>query len=1311
MQYGYLGTTLKCMDKNPAGSVEKLAYCLANGMFDASRLQNLEQQLGIKFKVDCCASNSGSSSLCPEYYSPSKSFLKSSVSELAGKPLWINPPFHGLANFLKKYTKLKKQSPDVISACILVPKKSGKWKKFLRGMNKVLTLEADSFMYRDPDTHQSLGPHPWTMEVWYDSPKLPVSALRADMMNFHDDAKPLSMLFGGTLENKPANFLVDTGASHNFVDRSFAMKHKLTWLGESGEVNCGGRHTAQISGTLETYAKVQGFASSQKFYVTDLPFSVDCIFGQTWLEDHKALVDYDKRVVRFRIRGQQRGYLRCLEDGEGLPQPPSRGQPLLSSMQFKKMVKDGNPAFLVTVTATENGGISIVEDAVPILEEFKDVFASMPSGLPPDRGGIGHTIPTGDSPPIAKPGFRLSAKERKEVEEQVAILLERKLIQPSQSPYGAPVLFVAKKDGGLRMCVDYRALNNVTVKDKFPIPRVDDLLDRLDGAKVFSSLDLQSGYHQIRIADGDVSKTAFRTHMGLFEYKVLPFGLSNAPAAFQREMQRLIGHLDFVLVYLDDILIFSRDPAEHAKHLRTVLELLRTHKLYAKMSKCSFFKDELPFLGYVVGKNGVAMDSAKVKTIMDWPEPSSPKDLKSFLGLCNYFKRFIQGYSLLVAPLTRLTSTSVVFGFGQAERAAFLELKKCLTSAPVLALPNPTQPFEVVCDASGFGAGAVLLQNGRPVAFHSYKFNSAECNYSPGEQELLAVIKALERWRCYLEGAEGGVTVVTDHQPNTFLHTKPAVQLSRRQTHWMEFLSRFDFVWEYRKGACNVADPISRNPALLLGMIQPGQLPEPAKLLRLIKDSYTLDSWFSDGNNTHNLNLEGGLWTLNGVIVVPDVEDLRQLCIQLHHDVPSAGHQGQKRTLELMQRSYWWPTIRMDVTKYVETCDACQRSKASNQRPAGLLKPLDIPQRRWESVSMDLITQLPLTDRGHTAIIVFVDRLSKMVHFVAAHTDMGSEEFAQVFLREVFAKHGLPKNIVSDRDTRFTSKFFKELCRHLGVKQHMSTAFHPQSDGQTERANRVLEDMLRTYVAPSQDDWDLKLPCCEFAVNNAWNAATGSTPFFLNFGEHPRSPVDMDVSSDVPAVMEYADKIGDALRAAKERLKVAQDRMKAVADGKRRDESFQVGDMVLLKTTHINLAKLGTKKLYPLFIGPFKIVDKINEVAYKLDLPMELKKVHPTFHVSLLRRYKDDGLSALTKPPPLMVEGNEEYEVERILTHKDLRNGTRQYLVRWVGYGPESDTYFNESKLTHCRETVQKYLDTLLPEQGSGLRQAAMKAS
>ena len=346
LQYGYLGTTLKCMDKNPAGSVEKLAYCLANGMFDASRLQNLEQQLGIKFKVDCCASNSGSSSLCPEYYSPSKSFLKSSVSELAEKPLWINPPFHGLANFLKKYTKLKKQSPDVISACILVPKKSGKWKKFLRGMNKVLTLEADSFMYRDPDTHQSLGPHPWTMEVWYDSPKLPVSALRADMMNFHDDAKPLSMLFGGTLENKPANFLVDTGASHNFVDRSFAMKHKLTWLGESGEVNCGGRHTAQISGTLETYAKVQGFASSQKFYVTDLPFSVDCIFGQTWLEDHKALVDYDKRVVRFRIRGQQRGYLRCwkmVRDCLNRHQEVSLCYPACSSRRWSRM---GTPPFL-----------------------------------------------------------------------------------------------------------------------------------------------------------------------------------------------------------------------------------------------------------------------------------------------------------------------------------------------------------------------------------------------------------------------------------------------------------------------------------------------------------------------------------------------------------------------------------------------------------------------------------------------------------------------------------------------------------------------------------------------------------------------------------------------------------------------------------------------------------------------------------------------------------------------------------------------------------------------------------------------------
>ena len=359
---------------------------------------------------------------------------------------------------------------------------------------------------------------------------------------------------------------------------------------------------------------------------------------------------------------------------------------------------------------------------------------------------------------------------------KVKDLLAKGFIQPSQSPYGSPVLFVQKKDGGLRMCVDYRALNSITRKDKYPLPRIDDLLDRMHGSKVFSSLDLQSGYHQIRIDPADVPKTAFRTHQGLFEFILLSFGLTNAPAAFQREMNKIFADLPFVLVYLDDILVHSKDETEHKAHLRQVLNILKMNKLYAKRSKCSFFMPSVKFLGYMISADGVSVDPAKIDVILDWPRPKDASEVRSFLGLGNHFKRFVQGYSKLTTPLVELTKTGNVFDFDRNSEAqnAFEHLKHCLTSAPVLALADVNLPFDVICDASGFGCGAVLQQGGRAVAYYSYRMNKHECNYSTGEQELLAVIKALNHWRYYLEGAMK-VTIITDHKPNTFLSSKPAV--------------------------------------------------------------------------------------------------------------------------------------------------------------------------------------------------------------------------------------------------------------------------------------------------------------------------------------------------------------------------------------------------------------------------------------------------------------------------------------------------------------------------------------------------------
>ena len=331
------------------------------------------------------------------------------------------------------------------------------------------------------------------------------------------------------------------------------------------------------------------------------------------------------------------------------------------------------------------------------------------------------------------------------------------------------------------MCVDYRALNKLTVKNRYPLPRIEDLFDMLQGAQYLSSLDLAQGYHQIRISEEDVPKTAFRTPMRHFEFRVLCFGLTNAPATFQSAMNAVfkpfIGR--FVAVYLDDILIFSKTKEEHLAHLRLVLETLAKHKLYATISKCKFFQHELEYLGHLVGRDGLRVDPRKVQAVKEWPEPQNVHKLRSFLGLANYFRRFMEGYSTIVSPLTNLTKKDVQWDWSPKCQEAFEKVKTLLTEAPVLKLPDPDKPFEVICDASIVGVGAVLMQEGRPVAYESRKLSPAEVRYTTTDQGLLAVVHALQTWRCYLEGAKGGFKIITDHNPLTFFHSQP--NLSRRQ--------------------------------------------------------------------------------------------------------------------------------------------------------------------------------------------------------------------------------------------------------------------------------------------------------------------------------------------------------------------------------------------------------------------------------------------------------------------------------------------------------------------------------------------------
>ena len=441
-------------------------------------------------------------------------------------------------------------------------------------------------------------------------------------------------------------------------------------------------------------------------------------------------------------------------------------------------IEPGGQPLLASASVAYNTDGLIPEDAVKaLIEEYGSVFE--PVGhfdtLQQQTGGE-HLIRVDPTIPYKPPKrtYRLSPKEMEELKKQVSQLLALGMIEPANSPYGAPVLFVEKQDGSLRMCVDYRALNKITVKDRYPMPNVQDLFDQLKGAQVFSTLDLQQGYNQIKISEKDRPFTAFQAPgIPQYQYKVLCFGLSNAPASFSRIFTNLFGDRvgKHILIYLDDVIVFSKTPEEHLTHLRDVLNVLRTNNLKAKLPKCNFNKPELKFLGHIVGREGLKVDPQKVVTVQQWPQPHNVQKLRQFLGLANYFRRFIRDYSSIATPLTRLTSKTVPFEWTLACQEAFEKIKHALINAPVLTLPDPSAPYTVWSDASIVGSGAVLIQDGKPVAYTSHKFTPAEVNYTTTDQECLGIVNALKEWRCYLEGAVG-LDVYTDHHPLTYLQNQ-----------------------------------------------------------------------------------------------------------------------------------------------------------------------------------------------------------------------------------------------------------------------------------------------------------------------------------------------------------------------------------------------------------------------------------------------------------------------------------------------------------------------------------------------------------
>ncbi|KAK8947266.1 hypothetical protein KSP39_PZI006860 [Platanthera zijinensis] len=964
-----------------------------------------------------------------------------------------------------------------------------------------------------------------------------------------------------------------------------------------------------------------------------------------------------------------------------------------------------------------------------LLEEFVDVYPDeLPSGLPPMRD-IQHAIDfvPGSSLPNL-PHYRLNPSAHSELQNQISDLLSKGFIRHSMSPCAVPALLAPKKDGSWRMCVDSRAINKISVKYRFPIPRLDDLLDMLAGASIFSKLNLRSGYHQIRIREGDEWKTAFKSKEGLYEWLVMPFGLSNAPSTFSRMMTHVFQPYmgKFIVVYFDDILIFSTSTSDHEAHLRVILTTLRSEKLFVNIKKCTFHVTSVEFLGYIVSSQGIHVDPKKVEAIKEWPEPANIRDVRSFHGLATFYRRFIKDFSSIMAPITECMKKGE-FVWTKSAAKAFQLIKARMSEAPLLRLPDFAKVFELSCDASGVGIGGVLSQEGHPVGYFSEKLAGPKLNYSNYDREFYAVIRCLQHWRHYLLPTE--FVLLSDHEALRFINSQSKV--SPRHAKWVSYLQEYTFIIKHLKGTLNrVADALSR-VTLLLSTLE-------VKVVGFdrIKDEYAhcpdfRDIYFATQENQPTtisaFYIRDGYLFYHSRLCIPR-SSLRHFIVWELHGGGLGGHFGRDKTIALVEDKFYWPGLKTIVSKVVGSCRACQLAKG-NKTNTGLCTPLPIPSTPWEDVSMDFILGLPITFRRHDSILVVVDRFSKMAYFIACSKTNDASHVAQLYFKEVVGHRGVPKSIVTDRDVKFTSYFWKTLWRIMGTKLLFSSAYHPQTDGQTEVVNRSLGSLLRCLVGDHKGTWDLILPHAQLAYNNSKNRSTGLSPNEIVHGY--KAPVPLDLIPLPPSykssqfAQDFASHIHDLHKHINETLSTKYASYQANANAHKRVSHLKVGDLVMVRLIPERLPTGTLKKLADRRAGPFRLIKKLGDNAFLLELPPDWG-ISPVFNVSDLTPYiapplelsscpfnstsqslgsgVEGGYGTLSPPvsnggrlnvdaldfPPLLPNAfprfaRTDFLPDRILQDDVLPSAdgdVRRYLIRWRDRPASDDSWLPEAEVT-----------------------------
>ena len=912
-----------------------------------------------------------------------------------------------------------------------------------------------------------------------------------------------------------------------------------------------------------------------------------------------------------------------------------------------------------------------------LLKKYSDVFSESDNDIG-RTGIIKHRIPTGDAHPIKQRPRRVPVHMNEEIDKQLENMLKENVIQPSTSPWASSIVMVKKKDGSNRFCVDYRKLNDITIKDAYPLPRVDESLDQLTGSKWFSCLGLNSGYWQVETDPTDREKTAFTSRRGLFEFTVMPFGLCNAPATFERLMETILAglHWEVCLIYLDDVIVTGKSFEDMVRNLGKVFERFQQAGLKLKPRKCKLFSKEVEFLGHIISESGIKTDPNKTKCVETWPTPKNVREVRAFVGLCSYYRRFIYKFSETAKPLHKLTEKNQPFVRTEECAKSFKELKTKLVEAPVLIYPDFTKSFILDVDASDLCIGAVLSQKTeegeRVVAYASKMLTKAERRYCVTRKELLALVHFVKYFRHYLYGKR--FLVRTDHGSLRWLMNfkNPEGQVAR----WIELLSSFDMKIEHRPGKTHKnADGLSRIPCRQCGKVEEegdsiaacsirqsvnvaiDDTPIPdlktaqseTRDISLVKGwvescerpkwhSLSSESWFVKSlvNQWNRLAVHNDMlvrrWDVLGTncIYWQAVAPLshRKVALKYAHDIKASGHLGIKKTLSRLRQKYYWPGLQNDVKLYVGGCEKCFKLKGPNPTKKA---PMQVVRSGFpmERLATDILGELPVTDNGNKYILVISDYFTKWTESFPM-PNMESKTCAKLLVEEVVSRFGVPNVIHSDQGRQFESRLFKDMCELLQIEKTRTTPYHPQSDGMVERFNRTLCTMLSTFVEDNQRNWDTLLPYVMMAYRSTEHETTGMSPNMLMLGRETTIP--LDIIYEMPPclkprernewVWELRENLESVHTFVRQNTGNAVSRQKRYHDQKTNYEQLEISDNVYVL---FPVRKSGmSPKLTSFWKGPYKIMSKLSDVLYKVNCGRD--GVPQIIHVDRIRK-------AVKQPP------------------------------------------------------------------------------